>query len=202
MKYATIKSFFDKLFALIFLIIFLPFLLLISILILVLMGKPIFFIQERTGKNKKIFKLIKFRTMIKSFNCDDNNRITFIGKILRSTSLDEIPQLINIFIGNMSFVGPRPLLKEYIPLYSTYENRRHEVMPGLTGLAQINGRNALSWNAKFKYDVDYTKKQSFFLDFLILIKTFVVVFLRIGISHNKGKTMPRFEGSNMKNKKK
>ncbi|MBQ4585929.1 MAG: sugar transferase [Clostridia bacterium] len=162
-------------------------------------GNP-FFTQLRPGKNEKIFKLVKFRTM----TCErdengnllpDDKRLTRYGKILRSTSLDELPELFNIFIGQMSIVGPRPLLVEYLPRYNSEQKKRHNVRPGLTGLAQVNGRNAISWEEKFKLDVDYINKITLFDDVKIIVKTVVNVLKRDGISQQGNATMEKFLGT-------
>jgi len=152
-------------------------------------GKPFFF-QPRPGKNGRIFRIVKFKTMNDRRDAagdllPDAERLTAIGKIVRSTSLDELPQLINVLKGDMSLVGPRPLLVEYLPLYSPEQARRHEVKPGITGWAQVNGRNAISWEQKFEYDVWYVAHVSLFLDIKILLKTIQKVFKREGISANK-----------------
>lgn len=156
-------------------------------------------INKRTGK-EKIFKLIKFRTMTceKDENGNllpDEKRLTKYGKILRSTSLDELPELINIFIGDMSIVGPRPLLVQYLLLYNEEQKHRHDVRPGLTGYAQVNGRNAISWEERFKLDVEYTKKISLWLDIGIIFKTVLAVFKREGISSETSATMEEFKGT-------
>jgi len=162
-------------------------------------GKP-FFYQKRPGKNGNIFTIIKFRTMNDKVDENGNllpfdKRITPLGTFLRKYSLDEIPQLINILKGDMSLVGPRPLLMEYLPLYNSYQKRRHEVKPGLTGLAQVNGRNSLSWDEKFDYDVWYVDHLSFGLDFKILLLTIKKVLLRDGINSQGSLNMPDFTGN-------
>ena len=162
-------------------------------------GNP-FFTQDRPGKNGKIFKLIKFRTMICAKDehgnlLPDDKRLTKYGKILRSTSLDELPELFCIFIGTMSIVGPRPLLVKYLPLYNDYQKRRHEVRPGLTGYAQVNGRNAISWDDRFKFDIEYTEKISMILDLKIIFKTVLKVFKSEGISSATSVTMEEFKGN-------
>ena len=162
-------------------------------------GNP-FFTQLRPGKNEKIFKLVKFRTMTceKDENGNllpDDKRLTRYGKILRSTSLDELPELFNIFIGQMSIVGPRPLPVEYLPRYNSEQKKRHNVRPGLTGLAQVNGRNAISWEEKFKLDVDYINKITLFDDVKIIVKTVVNVLKRDGISQQGNATMEKFLGT-------
>ena len=162
-------------------------------------GNP-FFTQERPGKDEKIFKLIKFRTMTceKDENGNllpDEVRLTKYGRLLRSTSLDELPEFFNILVGNMSLVGPRPLLVKYLPLYNEEQKRRHEVRPGLTGLAQVNGRNSLTWEQKFHDDVEYVDNVSLTLDIKILIKTVTTVLKREGISQENNVTMEEFKGT-------
>lgn len=163
-------------------------------------GKPFFF-QVRPGKNEKLFKIIKFKTMNdkkdKSGNLlPDEFRLTKIGKFVRSTSLDEVPQLLNVIKGDMSLIGPRPLLPEYLPLYNKEQKRRHEVKPGITGYAQVNGRNAISWEEKFKLDVWYVDNMSFFVDFNIIYNTIKKVVIRDGISSDSSATMEKFKGTN------
>lgn len=165
------------------------------------MGHPVFFIQTRPGRNGIPFKMIKLRTMINSHDSsgslsDDHIRLTNFGRFLRSTSLDELPELINVLKGDMSFVGPRPLLMDYLPLYSEEERKRHDVRPGITGLAQINGRNGISWEEKFKYDIYYVNNRTMFMDIKIIIFTIGTVFKMKGVDSEKGVTMPRFEGKN------
>ena len=191
------KRLFDILFSFVLIIFLSPLFLFLIGIIIIFQGKPIFFIQERPGFNSKIFKIIKFRTMIEDVN--DNNdisRITKIGKFLRETSLDELPELINILKGEMSFVGPRPLLPEYLPLYSKEQDKRHKVKPGITGWAQVNGRNALSWKEKFALEGYYVEHQSIFLDLKILIKTIGKVLLLQDVNAGKALTMEPFNGEN------
>lgn len=164
-------------------------------------GSGAFFFQQRPGKDGKIFKVVKFKTMTDERDRDgnllpDDKRLTKIGKFVRSTSLDEIPQLINVIKGDMSLVGPRPLLVQYLPLYSKEQTRRHEVRPGITGWAQVNGRNAISWKQKFEYDVWYVDNMSFWLDVKILFLTVKKVFVREGISSQTSVTMEVFNGNN------
>ena len=164
------------------------------------LGKPIFFVQLRPGKNGFPFNMLKFRTMTETRGDDgallpDNERLTSFGKMLRATSLDELPELWNVLKGEMSLVGPRPLLMEYLPLYSEEQARRHEVLPGITGWAQINGRNAISWEDKFKLDTWYVDNQSFWLDIRILLLTIRKVLIRDGINAAGDATMPMFTGS-------
>lgn len=162
-------------------------------------GNP-FFVQLRPGKDEEIFCLIKFRTMTRETDKDgnllpDEERLTKYGQFLRSTSLDELPELINIFMGDMAVIGPRPLLVQYLPLYNAEQRRRHEVRPGLSGLAQINGRNSLSWEEKFKDDVIYVDNITFLGDMKIIFTTFLKVFKREGISQENNATMEMFTGT-------
>lgn len=177
-----------------------PILLVVAILVRIKLGSPIIFKQQRPGKDEKIFTLYKFRTM--TDEKDDNGnllpddvRLTKFGKLLRSTSLDELPELINILKGDMSIVGPRPLLVRYLPLYNEEQKHRHDARPGFTGYAQVNGRNALSWEKKFLLDVEYVKNISFLLDIKIVLKTIKVVLCREGISSETSATMEEFRGT-------
>lgn len=177
-----------------------PLLLIIGVLVYFKLGSPILFTQERPGKDEELFKLYKFRTMTDGTDEDgkllpDSVRLTKFGKFLRSTSLDELPELWNILIGDMSIVGPRPLLVEYLPLYNEQQKRRHEVRPGLTGYAQVNGRNALSWQEKFNYDVEYVDKMNLLLDTKIVFKTAKQVLVKDGISSETSVTMEAFKGN-------
>lgn len=165
------------------------------------LGSPVLFHQVRPGKNGKPFEMVKFRTMLDAVDANgnqlpDSKRMTPFGSFLRSSSLDELPGLWNVLKGDMSLVGPRPLLMEYLPLYSAEQNRRHDVRPGLSGLAQVNGRNAISWEDKFKLDVWYVDNRSFWLDIKIIFLTLKKVFVRDGISAEGEATMSKFEGSN------
>lgn len=183
------------------LIILSPVFLIVSVLVYSKLGSPIFFTQERVGKDGKIFKMIKFRTMLDSTNkfgelLDDEERLTPFGKKLRSTSLDELPELINVLKGDMSLVGPRPLLVEYIPLYSKHQFRRHEVNPGITGWAQVNGRNSIDWETKFDLDVEYVDKFNLIMDIKILFLTVLKVIKRDGINQDGNATMEKFTGTN------
>lgn len=183
------------------LIILSPVFLVVGVLVYSKLGSPIFFTQERVGKDGKIFKMIKFRTMLDSTNkfgelLDDEERLTPFGKKLRSTSLDELPELINVLKGDMSLVGPRPLLVEYIPLYSKHQFRRHEVNPGITGWAQVNGRNSIDWETKFDLDVEYVDKFNLIMDIKILFLTVLKVIKRDGINQEGNATMEKFTGSN------
>lgn len=196
------KRVIDFIIVLIVLLFIWPFLLIISIwLHFANKGSGIFFFQERPGKDGKIFKVIKFKTMTDERDSDgkllpDSQRITKIGKLVRSTSIDELPQLINVLKGDMALIGPRPLLVRYLPLYSKEQARRHEVRPGITGWAQVNGRNAISWTKKFELDVWYVNHCSLWLDLCIIFKTVKKVFIREGISQEGQITMEPFNGKN------
>ena len=177
-----------------------PILVFIAILVRFKLGTPVIFKQERPGRNEKSFYLYKFRTMTdKKDNLGnllhDEQRLTIFGRLLRSTSLDELPGLINILKGDLSIVGPRPLLVKYLPLYNDNQKKRHEVRPGLTGLAQVNGRNAISWEKKFDYDVKYVTNITFMGDLLIILKTIKKVLIREGVSSVTSQTMEEFKGS-------
>ncbi|TCV10503.1 lipopolysaccharide/colanic/teichoic acid biosynthesis glycosyltransferase [Sphingobacterium alimentarium] len=195
------KRFLDFSVALFSLILLAPiFLVLVIGLAIANSGKP-FFYQKRPGLNGKIFEIIKFKTMNDKRDKDgellpDAERLTAIGAFVRKTSLDEIPQLINVLKGNMSLIGPRPLLVQYLPLYNEFQNRRHEVRPGITGWAQVNGRNAISWDQKFNYDVWYVEHISLILDLKIFFLTIKKVFVREGISQDGQATMEVFKGNN------
>jgi len=170
------------------------------------LGEPVFFTQERPGKDGKPFKMIKFRSMRDAVDKDgnplpDSERLTPFGKKLRATSLDELPELWNVLKGEMSLVGPRPLLMSYLPLYNEFQNRRHEMRPGVTGWAQVNGRNALSWDEKFAHDIWYIDHYSFWLDMKILFLTVKKVFIKEGISAEGEATMPYFTGNDTDEKK-
>lgn len=187
-----IKRTLDLILSLMALIVLMPLMIIIGILVRINLGSPIIFKQKRPGKNEKIFTLYKFRTMTdekdeKGKLLPDSQRLTKFGKFLRSTSLDELPELINILKGDMSIVGPRPLLVEYLKLYNEEQKHRHDVRPGLTGLAQISGRNSISWEEKFKDDLEYIKKITFLKDCKIILKTITKVFKREGISRRKGR---------------
>ncbi|WP_339688750.1 sugar transferase [uncultured Parasphingorhabdus sp.] len=189
----------DLIAALSALLVLLPVILFISLLTRIYLGKPIFFIQERPGLHGRPFYLIKFRTMKNAFDANgiplpDVDRLPRYGQFLRSTSLDELPGLWNVVKGEMSLVGPRPLLMEYLPLYTTEQARRHDVRPGITGWAQINGRNAISWEEKFAADLWYVNNQSMTLDFKILITTIVKVLKKDGVSADGEATMSKFTG--------
>ena len=196
-----LKPLLDFLLALVLLLLFAPLILVVSIMVFISMGSPVLFKQERPGKDENIFTIYKFRTMNNSVNAkgellEDKQRLTFIGKFLRSMSLDELPQLFNILKGEMSFIGPRPLLKEYLPLYNDEQKKRHRVKPGISGLAQVNGRNNISWKQKLDYDISYTKEISFLLDMKILIKTIQKVLMHQDISSQEHVTSEKFNGHN------
>jgi lipopolysaccharide/colanic/teichoic acid biosynthesis glycosyltransferase len=183
-------------FALVFAI---PLIVVIIVAIRLRLGSPILFTQVRPGFHGKLFKMIKFRTMSLKYNkkgelLPDTMRMDFLGSLLRSSSLDELPNLWNVLVGHMSLVGPRPLLTEYLPLYNAEQAKRHYVKPGITGWAQVNGRNGISWEDKFSLDVWYVNNQSFFLDLKIILMTIKNVFLRSGISAQGEATMPKFTG--------
>jgi lipopolysaccharide/colanic/teichoic acid biosynthesis glycosyltransferase len=194
-----IKPLGDFTISFILLIILSPIILLTAILLFLANNGKVFFFQQRPGLNSKLFKIVKFKTMRDAFDNDgiplpDHVRLTKVGSIFRSVSLDELLQLINVLKGDMSLVGPRPLLMQYLSRYSTEQARRHEVKPGITGWAQVNGRNAISWEQKFKYDIEYVEKQSFTLDIKILWMTFLNVIQRKGISADGHVTMEEFKG--------
>lgn len=199
-----VKPLFDKVFALMLLLISSP-VILMTIIVLAFTNKgEIWFIQERPGWQGKPFRLIKFKTMRDIFDksgqlLPDEQRLTWIGKLIRKTSIDELPQLINVLRGEMSIVGPRPLLMEYLPLYNDFQRRRLEVQPGITGWAQVNGRNAQSWDERFAYDVWYVDNISFVLDLKILLLTVIKVLRAEGISSATSVTMEKFKGNQMRN---
>jgi undecaprenyl phosphate N,N'-diacetylbacillosamine 1-phosphate transferase len=194
------KPVIDVSIALICLIVFSPIILLITILLTIANGGQAFFFQYRPGKAEKIFKLVKFKTMNDRKDANgnllpDSVRLTPLGKFIRKTSLDELPQLLNVLKGDMSLIGPRPLLPEYLPLYNAIQKQRHLVKPGITGWAQINGRNAISWEQKFDYDVWYVNNVCSSLDFKILFRTLHKIFKSEGISSATSSTMEKFTGS-------
>lgn len=201
MNYIFFKRLFDILFSIVILILLFPAMFLIWVALFFSGIKQPIYVQLRPGLNCKIFKIYKFRTMTDESGLDglllpDSERITKIGKFLRETSLDELPELWNVLKGEMSLVGPRPLLVDYLDVYSERQNRRHLVRPGITGLAQVRGRNNLTWRNKFSYDVFYVSKISFALDLLVLFKTVEVVFARSGISKEGHATTDYFNGRN------
>lgn len=190
----------DFILSLLALIVLSPVFLVVAILVRFKLGSPVIFKQKRPGLNEKIFTMYKFRTMTDERGengelLPDSVRLTKFGRLLRSTSLDELPELFNILKGDMSIVGPRPLLVQYLPLYNTHQKRRHEVRPGLSGLAQVSGRNAISWEDKFNLDVEYVEGLSLLGDWKIIFLTFKKVFVREGISSENAATMEQFTGS-------
>jgi len=194
------KRLFDIVLSLVLIIIFSPFIIITALLVYFKIGRPILFKQVRPGLNEKLFTIYKFRTMSNDKDKDgnllpDKDRLKGVGVAIRKTSLDELPQLFNVLKGEMSFVGPRPLLEEYLPLYNEEQKRRHIVTPGITGWAQVNGRNAISWEDKFKYDVWYVDNQSFWLDMKILWMTFLKVIKRSDISSDTSVSMEKFRGN-------
>ena len=198
--YLNLKNICDLFFALILLILISPFLIIISILIKKNLGYPIFFTQKRSGLNGKIFKLIKFRSMSNQLDQNgnllpDNERISKFGKWIRNTSIDELPNLFNILKGEISFIGPRPSLPEYFDLYNNEQKKRLSVKPGISGWAQVKGRNKISWEEKFELDLWYIKNISFFLDTKILVLTLYSVITKNGSTNADGTTMPFFKGN-------
>lgn len=195
-----VKRCLDFVLSLAALIVLSPVLLLVAILVRCRLGSPILFKQERPGLHEKIFCMYKFRTMTDAKDADgnllpDEVRLTKFGKLLRSTSLDEFPELFNILKGDMAIVGPRPLLVQYLPRYNERQHHRHDVRPGFTGLAQVNGRNSISWQEKFEWDVKYVEQVSFWMDVKIIAKTVGVVLKRDGISSETSVTMEEFRGN-------
>lgn len=192
------KRSFDMTVSALGLIILSPVFLIISLLIKIKMGGSVLFKQERAGRYGYSFRMYKFRTMTEEADVNgnllsDEQRITSLGVFLRSTSLDEFPELVNVLKGDMSLVGPRPLLVNYLPHYNAYQKQRHDILPGITGWAQVNGRNNLGWDEKLDYDVWYVRNKNFLLDLNILRLTFLKVFKREGINHGNSKGMPRFD---------
>lgn len=201
-----IKRVMDFILSMLALVILTPVMLLVSIAVRMKLGKPIIFKQQRPGKNEKIFNMYKFRTMTderdeKGELLPDEVRLTRFGKLLRSTSLDELPELWNILKGDMSIVGPRPLLVKYLPLYSEEQRHRHDVKPGFTGLAQVNGRNSISWDEKFEWDIKYVENIGFINDVKIVVKTIGVVFGRQGVCSDTSATMEAFTGAKKEERK-
>lgn len=201
--YKCVKRFFDIVSSLLAILVLAVPMVILAVLIRVKLGGPVLFKQERPGKDGRIFTLIKFRTMTNA--CDENGellpdevRLTKFGVFLRSTSLDELPELFNILKGDMSVIGPRPLLVQYLPRYNEHQSRRHLVRPGLTGWAQVNGRNAISWEQKFDYDVEYVENVNLFLDIKIIFMTVVNVIKKDGISSETSATMEEFMGTEEK----
>jgi undecaprenyl phosphate N,N'-diacetylbacillosamine 1-phosphate transferase len=197
---ALIKPLFDRVVSFLALVFASPVVVIVILLLAIANKGKIWFTQKRPGKDGKVFTVIKFKTMTDDRDEDgnllpDDQRLTPVGKFVRKTSIDEIPQLFNVLLGHMSFVGPRPLLMEYLPLYSSEQMRRHLVKPGITGWAQVNGRNTLSWQKKFAYDVWYVDNISFALDIKILFLTVIKVFKAEGISSESSLTMEKFRGN-------
>jgi undecaprenyl phosphate N,N'-diacetylbacillosamine 1-phosphate transferase len=196
-----IKPLIDRLGAFVLIVLFSPVILVTAVLVALKIGRPIVFSQQRPGLKGKIFTIYKFRTMTNDKDpqgnlLPDEKRLQGVGKTIRALSLDELPQLLNVLKGEMSFIGPRPLLVEYLPLYSPDQARRHALKPGITGLAQVNGRNAIRWEEKFRYDVEYVNTISFLLDLKILFLTIFKVVKKEGISQEGRVTMEKFNGSN------
>lgn len=197
------KRVIDLCLSLVLLILFWWVLAIVAILVRVKLGSPVLFRQPRPGRDEKVFNLYKFRTMTDERDADgnllpDEQRLTKFGSVLRSTSLDELPEVFNIVRGDMSIIGPRPLLVKYLPRYSAEQRRRHEARPGLTGLAQVNGRNSISWDEKFLYDVEYVDNVSLGLDASIFLRTILATLRRSGISAEGEATMPEFMGDESK----
>jgi sugar transferase EpsL len=198
--YKLLKRVFDFLFALIGLMILAPLFLFVTVLVRIKLGRPVIFVQERPGLNGKVFKLLKYRSMTNARDSSGEllsnaERLTSFGKRIRSLSLDELPALLNVLLGQLSIVGPRPLLVDYLPLFNEEQARRHEVKPGITGWAQVNGRNAINWDEKLKLDVWYVDNKSIMLDLKIIWKTIGKVIKSEGISHKGDVAMPRFTGN-------
>ncbi len=195
-----IKRPMDFILSLIAIILLSPLLLILALLVSIKLGKPVIFVQKRPGLNEKVFNMYKFRTMTNETNgngelLNDSERLTSFGKFLRATSLDELPELFNILKGEMSIVGPRPLLVQYLNFYNNTQKKRHDVRPGLTGLAQINGRNAISWEDKFSFDIEYVENVSFKNDLKIIVSTIRKVLIKEGISSDSSVTMELFTGT-------
>ena len=197
----VLKPLSDRVGALLLILVFSPFILLTALAVRIGVGKPLFFVQERPGLQGKLFRIYKFRTMTNERDengelLPDERRLHGAGKIIRSLSLDELPQLFNVLKGEMSFIGPRPLLVEYLPLYNNEQQKRHDVKPGITGWAQVNGRNAIDWKTRFELDLYYVRHLSFALDVKIAWLTVKKVFLREGVSAEGHVTMEKFNGNN------
>tara|TARA_A100001015_G_C15020460_1_gene727720 strand:- start:43 stop:657 length:615 start_codon:yes stop_codon:yes gene_type:complete len=197
--YFYFKQTCDFIFALLLILLLSPLFIILYLLIFFYMGLPVIFVQERGGFKNSTFNIYKFRTMKKISEKEKDNsdfvRLTKVGKIIRKLSLDELPQLFNILKGNMSFIGPRAFIAEYLNLYSKDQKKRHNVKPGITGLAQINGRNSITWEERFKYDLDYVNRYSLGLDIYIFFKTLYVVFFQKDINSSGNLTMKKFEGT-------
>lgn len=201
MSYNKIKHFLDSVLALVFILIFIPIIVGVYVLLLLHFKSNPIFVQKRPGYKGTIFHVYKFKTMkdaskYKIGDISDDKRVTGLGNFLRKLSIDELPQLFNVLKGEMSFVGPRPLLVDYLKIYTDEEMRRHDVRPGITGWAQVNGRNSISWKDKFNLDLWYINNMSFLLDFKILLLTVFKVFKREGVNSNENKIMPHYNGKN------
>jgi len=197
-----LKRAFDIVFSACWLVGFSPLKLVVALLVRLKLGSPVLFVQERPGQDGRPFRMVKFRSMTDERDAagnllPDERRLTPFGKFLRASTLDEFPEMWNVLLGDMSVVGPRPLIMCYLPRYNAFQRRRMEVKPGVTGWAQINGRNALSWDEKFALDVWYVDNRTFWLDLKIVYRTFFKVFARSGIDHSKGQPMPEFMGDNV-----
>jgi undecaprenyl phosphate N,N'-diacetylbacillosamine 1-phosphate transferase len=198
---AFVKPFLDKVTACIILLLSSPVWIVIVIVLAITNKGKVWFVQERPGREERPFRLVKFKTMSDAWDHNgtilpDEERLTSIGKLIRKTSLDELPQLWNVLKGDMSIVGPRPLLTEYLPLYNDHQRKRHKVKPGITGWAQVHGRNTVNWPDRFNYDVWYVEHQSFWLDLKILLMTVIKVLKSEGISSSTSITMEKFKGNN------
>lgn len=191
----TVSILFNRSLALTALIVLSPVMLALYVLVYFKMGSPVLFKQVRPGKNGKPFLMIKFRTMLADESLPEAQRVTRLGHFMRNSSLDELPEFWNVLKGEMNLVGPRPLLMEYLPLYNEEQKRRHDVLPGITGHAQVNGRNAISWEEKFKLDVWYVDHQSIALDIKILFQTVKKVFIREGVNQSQNESMTKFQGT-------
>lgn len=196
-----LKPVLDRGLALFLILLTLPFMAVVALMIRSTMGSPVLFRQVRPGKDEKLFSIYKFRTMSSETDREgnllpDHMRLKGTGKFIRSTSLDELPQLFNVLKGEMSFIGPRPLLVEYLPLYTSEQKHRHDVLPGITGWAQVNGRNAISWKKKFELDLEYVEHIGFWFDLKIILMTLKKVFIREGVSQEGHVTMEKFNGNN------
>lgn len=195
------KRVLDMLFAFSILVVTLPLIIIVTLALAIANRGIPFFVQPRPGKDEQVFRLIKFKTMDDTKDREgnllpDDLRITAIGNFVRNYSIDELPQMVNVLLGHMSLIGPRPLLVDYLPLYDKVQKRRHEVRPGITGWAQVNGRNSISWKEKFEYDVWYVDHVTFSVDISIFVRTIKKVFMAEGIGASGIKTMPRFNGKN------
>ncbi len=201
MWYKFVKRVLDMLFAFSILVVTLPLIIIVTLALAIANRGIPFFVQPRPGKDEQVFRLIKFKTMDDTKDREgnllpDDLRITAIGNFVRNYSIDELPQMVNVLLGHMSLIGPRPLLVDYLPLYDKVQKRRHEVRPGITGWAQVNGRNSISWKEKFEYDVWYVDHVTFSVDISIFVRTIKKVFMAEGIGASGIKTMPRFNGKN------